>query len=188
MARVLNYLMAVLGLWLAGSAGLLGTAPQITRIVAAASGVVLIVAAVVPLIRPSLGRPTRIVALVLGLWVFVAAALPFSGAGASLRWSGAVTGLLTALSALGALSLGQPASRFNLVDKNGGVLMEVTAVEFRGSALTMKGKMMGAMPTVAYLHPADAKQALRLIPASVIARLPLFLYRVFAGGRSGHSR
>jgi hypothetical protein len=69
------------------------------------------------------------------------------------------------------------AASFSLVSSDGMVLMEVTAIEFRGENLAMKGKMMGAMPTVAYVHPKEFKKMLSLIPFGVVKGLPAFLWR-----------
>lgn len=57
------------------------------------------------------------------------------------------------------------------------VLMEVTAIEFRGENLAMKGKMMGAMPTVAYVRPKEFRKMLSMVSAPVVKGLPGFLWR-----------
>jgi len=77
------------------------------------------------------------------------------------------------------LRQGDPPKSFALVATDGSVLMDVTAVEFRGQDVAMKGKMMGTMPTVARLTPEEAAKAIRLVPADLVKGLPGFVADVF---------
>ena len=84
-------------------------------------------------------------------------------ASAAARANVVVVGLTSMVAAAVALGLDGGASRFRLYAADGTVLMEVTAIEFRGRDLALKGKMMRAlgcpldavtaMPTVAYIRP-----------------------------------
>jgi hypothetical protein len=118
--------------------------------------------------------------VVLGLAALGAAAQPLGGAPDALRWNAGIAGVLALAGGLTALRLGIPARSFSLLGADGMVLMEVTAVEFRGRRLALKGKMMGAMPTVAYVGPEEVAKALRLISPAVVLRMPALLCRALA--------
>lgn len=64
-----------------------------------------------------------------------------------------------------------------MFSKDGIEMMDVTTILRDGDRLVLKGKMMGAMNTAIYLRPEDMWQAFRLVPWSVILRIPWILVR-----------
>jgi hypothetical protein len=63
--------------------------------------------------------------------------------------------------------------------KEGVEMMDVKSIDRDGENLVMKGKMMGTMYAAIYLRPQDLWQALRLMPASTLLRIPLLLLKGF---------
>jgi hypothetical protein len=60
--------------------------------------------------------------------------------------------------------------------KDGNVLMEAKSVEFRDKSLVLRGKIMGTMPTSAYLHPEEAWAMLGILTQQVILTMPSYLF------------
>jgi hypothetical protein len=63
-------------------------------------------------------------------------------------------------------------------------MMEVKSIEREGERLIIKGKVMGSMPTTLCVRPEDVWAAWRLMPWSVIFRLPLMLLKGFRRHRA----
>lgn len=72
------------------------------------------------------------------------------------------------------MALGGPVRMYT---KDGNVLMEVSKIGLEGSNLTVRGKIMGTMPTTAYVRPEELWGMLGLLPIKFIAYLPLLLFR-----------
>ena len=94
---------------------------------------------------------------------------------------GAVVATAGLASLLGVRRLRQgiPPKSFALVASDGSTLMDVTAVEFRGQDVALRGNMMGTMPTVARLTPAETAKAIRLVPLELLRGLPGFVADIF---------
>ncbi len=56
-------------------------------------------------------------------------------------------------------------------------LMQVSAIERRGSDLVIKGKVFGTMPMTARLTPAEARKGLKLLNFKLVVFLLTFLLR-----------
>jgi hypothetical protein len=56
-------------------------------------------------------------------------------------------------------------------------LMEIEALERRGSDLLIKGKVFGAMPMTARLSPTEARKGLKLVNFKLALFLLTFLLR-----------
>jgi hypothetical protein len=69
-------------------------------------------------------------------------------------------------------------------DGYGNVMMEIASVERKGDDLVIRGKMMGSMPGVFYLRPAEVWSASRLLSWPVISYVPRMLYRGWRTSRS----
>ena len=63
-----------------------------------------------------------------------------------------------------------------LYTKDGAVLMETRGLEHRGRSLVIRGKIMGTMPTTAYLYPEEAWAMIGLLNWKIIFYLPFFLF------------
>ncbi len=55
-----------------------------------------------------------------------------------------------------------------LYGSEGILLMEVESIKGSGSNIHIKGKMMGQVPMTAVLRPADLREAVKMVPLSVI--------------------
>ena len=80
---------------------------------------------------------------------------------------------------MAAVRLRHKAKNFVLNAQDGSVLMEIRRVEFKGSDLLIRGKMMGTMPTVASMRPEEVWKALTMVPFKVIIYLPVRLFRAW---------
>lgn len=97
----------------------------------------------------------------------------------SLRWQTLVVGALTVILLIIAGRLRPVARNFILHAQDGSTLMEVKKLEFKGANLIIRGKMMGAMPTVAHMRPEEVWKALTLIPLNVLLRFPILLFKAW---------
>ena len=61
--------------------------------------------------------------------------------------------------------------------KDGAVLMEVSKLGLEGNDVTMRGKVMGAMTTTAYVRPEELWGMLGLVSVKLIAYLPFIVVR-----------
>ena len=64
-----------------------------------------------------------------------------------------------------------------IYDMHGNVMMDIISVDRKGDNLSMKGKMMGAMPATLYLKPTELWQAKSLLSWRVIRYLPSMLIK-----------
>ncbi|MCP3729915.1 hypothetical protein M9978_05665 [Sphingomonas sp. MG17] len=64
-----------------------------------------------------------------------------------------------------------------VIDAQNNELMTIRRIERDGSDLVIRGKIFGAMPMVAKLTPAQARQALKLLDARTIWFLLTMLFR-----------
>ncbi len=61
--------------------------------------------------------------------------------------------------------------------RDGGELMDITAIERDGNRLLLKGKVFGSMPIAAILTPEEARSALKLLNPRLLAFLATFVFR-----------
>lgn len=61
--------------------------------------------------------------------------------------------------------------------RDGGELMDITAIERDGNRLLLKGKVFGSMPIAAILTPDEARNALKLLNVRLLAFLATFVFR-----------
>jgi len=73
-------------------------------------------------------------------------------------------------------------------DGYGNVMMEIASVERKGDDLVIRGKMMGCMPGVFYVRPAEAWAAGRLLSWSVIRYAPQMLFKGWRQSRGSEKR
>jgi hypothetical protein len=71
----------------------------------------------------------------------------------------------------------------SLFNREGNVLLEASQVEWKGSGIIIKGKILGSLTTNTYLKAEEAWKALSLVSPSVIIHLPLFFYRGWRSNR-----
>jgi hypothetical protein len=64
-----------------------------------------------------------------------------------------------------------------LYAQDNSVLMEISSIERKGNELVLKGKVFGAMPLVARLKPAEARNGLKLLSFKLVLFLLTFLLR-----------
>jgi len=64
-----------------------------------------------------------------------------------------------------------------LYARDGGELMDITAIERDGNRLLLKGKVFGSMPIAAALTPDEARNALKLLNLRLLAFLATFVFR-----------
>lgn len=70
---------------------------------------------------------------------------------------------------------------------DGTEIMNVTALEKKGSSLIVRGRVFGAMPLSAELRPEEARQFLRLLNPKVFLCLVTLLFRRTAAPKvKGH--
>lgn len=71
-----------------------------------------------------------------------------------------------------------------LYDKYNNVMMEVTAFGTSKDSITMRGKMMGTMPSTVYVRPDQVRNLAGLITWEVVKFVPGLLWRAFRSGRA----
>lgn len=71
-----------------------------------------------------------------------------------------------------------------LYGADGAEIIEVTAIEQKGSNLVVRGRVFGAMPLAAELRPKEARTVCQLLNARLILFLLTFLFRRDRGGTS----
>jgi len=70
-----------------------------------------------------------------------------------------------------------------MLSKEGIEMMDVKSIQREGERLVLKGKIMGSMPATIYLRPEDVWAGWQLLPFSVLAVLPVMLFKGFRRSR-----
>ncbi len=106
----------------------------------------------------------------------------------SLRWQLLTAGGLLTIVTFIAIRLLSVSQSFILHAQDGSTLMEIKKLEFKGTNLIIRGKMMGTMPTVAHMRPEEVWKAFSLISLHVFLRFPVLLFRAWmSAGKPGKS-
>ena len=151
MRALLLALISALGVWFALTAWIVDVPTTDARLLATALGL-LTSALALAVIRWPTAAGCRVIALV-GCASVVLGSVGVLG-GPSARLNEIVIGVMIAALGVVGGEIVRPKS-VKAVDRAGTVLAEATIIQRRDDALTMKAKLLGAMPTTIYIAPEE---------------------------------
>ncbi len=175
MTKALFAVIFVLAIWLALASLFLGYPAGITRWLDTGTGVAGTFLALWGWVRPKARWLGWLIGM-LGLILIVSAAWGWAAAATGYRANELLLGILWVLFGVLTTQVFYFPS-VAAVDKYGGMLTEILAIQCKGDDLTIKANILTTIPATIYVHPEELWKALGMIDSGVIARLPTLLVK-----------
>lgn len=176
MAKCLNGLSLVLGLWVMVAALIFGCSMPGLVVDLCAGAVVAALSLGVVLgkeYRVGLDYGVAAVGALLVVWGVVDAVAALGGAPAN----EIIVGLLIALVGFGATRFAVTYDGASFYDRGGAPMVDVKSLRMKDDTILMKALLLQSMPSTVYVRPDEVWKVLTMVPFDLIKQMPGYLYK-----------